>query len=81
LLLIDDWGLDPITSARRNDLKEIMDDRHGQSFFMLISQLPNDQWYASIADNTLLTLFSICSCTTRTVSYSRVNRCVKYSGS
>ena len=32
---------------------EIMDDRHGSSSTILISQLPTDQWYQSIGDNTL----------------------------
>jgi DNA replication protein DnaC len=53
LLLIDDWGLEPMTPAQRNDLMEIMDDRHGNASCMMISQLPTDQWYASIGDNTL----------------------------
>jgi len=53
LMIIDDWGLEPLTPAQRNDLMEIMDDRHGQSSCMMISQLPTDQWYASIGDNTL----------------------------
>ena len=29
LLLIDDWGLNALTTAQRHDLMEIMDDRHG----------------------------------------------------
>lgn len=53
LLLIDDWGLEPLTLAHRNDLMEIMDDRHGHTATLVISQLPTDQWYASIGDNTL----------------------------
>ena len=53
LLIIDDWGLEPLKPAHRNDLMEIMDDRHGQTSTMVISQLPTDQWYASIGDNTL----------------------------
>jgi DNA replication protein DnaC len=53
LLLIDDWGLEPLKPAHRNDLMEIMDDRHGQTSTVVISQLPTDQWYASIGDNTL----------------------------
>ena len=53
LLVIDDWGLEPLTQAHRNDLMEIMDDRHGHSSTLMISQLPTDQWYASIGDNTL----------------------------
>src|SRR5690554_3947815 len=52
-LLIDDWGLEPLKPAYRNDLMEIMDDRHGQASTLMISQLPTDQWYASIGDNTL----------------------------
>ena len=39
--------------VHRNDLMEIMDDRHGQTSTLVISQLPTDQWYASIGDNTL----------------------------
>jgi DNA replication protein DnaC len=30
-----------------------MDDRHGQTSTLVISQLPIDQWYTSIGDNTL----------------------------
>lgn len=53
LLILDDWGLEPLTSAQRNDLMEIMDDRHGVHSTMIISQLPTDQWYNTIGDNTL----------------------------
>jgi DNA replication protein DnaC len=53
LLLIDDWGLEAFTAAQRNDLMEIMDDRHGATSTLIISQLPTDQWYAAIGDNTL----------------------------
>lgn len=53
LLIIDDWGLEPLLPAHRNDLMEIMDDRHGNTSTLMISQLPTDQWYASIGDNTL----------------------------
>ena len=53
LLIIDDWGLEPLTPAHRNDLMEIMDDRHGLTSTLVISQLPTDPWYASIGDNTL----------------------------
>jgi DNA replication protein DnaC len=53
LLIIDDWGLETLKPAHRNDLMEIMDDRHGQTSTVVISQLPTDQWYASIGDNTL----------------------------
>ena len=53
VLIIDDWGLETFTSAQRNDLMEIMDDRHGSKSTMVLSQLPTDQWYAAIGDNTL----------------------------
>ena len=53
LLIIDDWGLEPLNLAHRNDLMEIMDDRHGYSSTLMISQLPTDQWHSSIGDNTL----------------------------
>ncbi len=53
LLILDDWGLEPLKAAQRNDLMEIMDDRHGSTSTTIISQLPTDQWYQSIGDNTL----------------------------
>jgi DNA replication protein DnaC len=53
LLILDDWGLEALKPAERNDLMEIMDDRHGHTATLVISQLPTDQWYASIGDNTL----------------------------
>lgn len=53
LLIIDDWGLETLTTSHRHDLMEIMDDRHGHSSTMMLSQLPTDQWYATIGDNTL----------------------------
>lgn len=53
LLIIDDWGLEALTQPQRNDFMEIMDDRHGETATMILSQLPTDQWYATIGDNTL----------------------------
>ncbi len=53
ILILDDWGLEPLKSAHRNDLMEIMDDRNGTSSTVIISQLPTDEWYQSIGDNTL----------------------------
>lgn len=53
LLILDDWGLEALTPAHRNDLMEIMDDRYGIHSTMILSQLPTDQWYATIGDNTL----------------------------
>ena len=53
LLVLDDWGLEPLKAAQRNDLMEIMDDRHGSSSTAIISQLPTEEWHQSIGDNTL----------------------------
>lgn len=53
LLILDDWGLEPLNAAQRNDLMEIMDDRHGHSSTAILSQLPTEEWYQSIGDNTL----------------------------
>lgn len=53
LLMLDDWGLEPLKAPQRNDLMEIMDDRHESTSTIIISQLPTDQWYQSIGDNTL----------------------------
>ena len=53
LLIIDDWGLEPLKAAQRNDLMEIMDDRHDSSSTAIISQLPTEEWHQSIGDNTL----------------------------
>jgi len=53
VLIIDDWGLEPLQPAHRHDLLEILDDRHDSASTIVISQLPLDQWYLSIGDNTL----------------------------
>jgi len=53
VLILDDWGLEPLKAAQRNDLMEIMDDRHESSSTVVISQLPTEEWHQSIGDNTL----------------------------
>lgn len=53
LLILDDWGLEPLTQTQRNDLLEIMDDRHNQSSTIVTSQLPVSKWHDSIGDATL----------------------------
>ncbi|WP_422414320.1 MULTISPECIES: IS21-like element helper ATPase IstB [unclassified Endozoicomonas] len=53
LLILDDWGLEPLTQQQRNDLLEVMDDRHEQSSTLVTSQLPTRQWHGSIGDETL----------------------------
>src|SRR5437868_4696472 len=44
LLILDDWGLAPLTPEQGRDLLEILDDRHGCSSTIVTSQLPVDHW-------------------------------------
>lgn len=53
LLLLDDWGLEVLSLGQRNDLLEIMEDRHGFKSTIITSQLPFTQWYQAIGDATL----------------------------
>ena len=53
LLILDDWGLTPMTDSQRRDLLEIMDDRHEQSSTIVTSQLPVKLWHEAIGDMTL----------------------------
>lgn len=53
LLVLDDWGVAPMTDANRRDLLEIIDDRYNQSATLITSQLPVNTWHDSIGDATL----------------------------
>ena len=53
VLLLDDWGLEKMTLSQRNDLLEIMEDRHGLKSTIVTSQLPITQWHKAIGDATL----------------------------
>lgn len=53
LLILDDWGLAPLTAAERRDLLEIFEDRHGRAATIVTSQLPVDAWHDVIGDPTL----------------------------
>ena len=53
LLILDDWGLAPLTSQQGRDLLEIVDDRHGRASTIVTSQLPVANWHELIADPTV----------------------------
>jgi len=53
VLIIDDWGLETLTQSQRNDLLEIMEDRHGSKSTIFTSQLPTTKWHTHIGDATL----------------------------
>lgn len=53
LLILDDWGLAPMTAEQRRDLLEIVDDRHGRASTIVTSQVPVERWHDVIGDPTL----------------------------
>ncbi|MEX1669441.1 IS21-like element helper ATPase IstB [Zhongshania guokunii] len=53
LLIIDDWGLDILTQQQRNDLLEVVEDRHGRGATLITSQLPSTHWHEAIGEPTL----------------------------
>lgn len=53
VLVIDNWGLAPLTDESRRDLLEIVDDRHGARSTIITSQLPVPHWHEAIGDPTL----------------------------
>jgi DNA replication protein DnaC len=53
LIVIDDWGPEPLTAEQRRDLLEIVDDRYDKGSLLITSQVPVPQWHDVIADPTL----------------------------
>ena len=59
MLLLDDWGVNPLTQPERSDLLEILDDRVATRSTMALghpvitSQLPVEHWHEYLADPTL----------------------------
>lgn len=53
LLIIDDFGLQALDGSNRTVLLEIIEDRHGNRSTIITSQLPVDQWYDIIGEQTI----------------------------
>jgi DNA replication protein DnaC len=53
LLILDDWGPEPLGAEQRRDLLEIVDDRYDKGSLLITSQVPVAQWHDVIADPTL----------------------------
>jgi len=53
LLIIDDWGPEPLNHEQRRDLLEIVDDRYDKGSLLITSQLPFDRLYDVVGDPTL----------------------------
>lgn len=52
LLILDDWGLEPLNAQQRSDLLEIIDARYEFKSTMITSQLPVANWYEMIGEST-----------------------------
>jgi DNA replication protein DnaC len=53
LIVIDDFGLAPLSPEATRDLLEVLDDRYGTSSTLVSSQLPTKSWYNTMEDPTL----------------------------
>jgi DNA replication protein DnaC len=52
LLILDDWGLEPLTAQARHDLLEILEDRYGRRSTLVTSQVPVADWHGLIGHAT-----------------------------
>ena len=53
LLIIDDWGPEPLTAEQRRDLLEIVDDRYDKGSLLITSQVAVSRWHEVIGDMTI----------------------------
>lgn len=53
LLIIDDFGIQPLDAAGRTSLMEIMEDRHGKASTLFTSQVPVNKWFDLIGEQTI----------------------------
>jgi DNA replication protein DnaC len=53
LLILDDFGLEPLGPDARRDLLEILEDRWGRGATLVTAQVPLDRWHEVIGDPTL----------------------------
>jgi DNA replication protein DnaC len=53
LIIVDDWGPEPLTAEQARDLLEIVDDRYDKGSLLITSQVPVTQWHDIIANPTL----------------------------
>jgi DNA replication protein DnaC len=53
VLVMDDWGVAPLSDEGRRDLLELLDDRYDRKSTVVTSQLAVDDWHDYLADPTL----------------------------
>ena len=52
LLILDDFGLEPLDAGARHDLLEILEERYSRRSTVVTSQLPLSTWHEVIGDPT-----------------------------
>lgn len=53
LLILDDFGIQPLDAPSRAALMEIIEDRHGKSATIITSQVPVSKWHDIIGEKTV----------------------------
>jgi DNA replication protein DnaC len=53
LLILDDWGPEPLSAVEARDLLEIVEDRYDKGSLILASQIPVARWHELIGAPTL----------------------------
>ena len=53
LLILDDFGIQPLDSQSRASLLDIIEDRHGKRSTIITSQVPVSDWHDIIGDQTV----------------------------
>ena len=53
LIILDDFGLQPLDSQNRIALLELIEDRHNSGSMIVTSQLPVSKWYEIIGEKTI----------------------------
>jgi DNA replication protein DnaC len=53
VLVLDDFGLAPLTAEQRRDLLEVLEDRYDRGSTIITSQLPIEHWHEIIGDPTI----------------------------
>lgn len=53
LVIIDDFGIQPLDTQARAMLMEIIEDRHGKGSTLITSQVPVSKWYEVIGEQTI----------------------------
>jgi DNA replication protein DnaC len=52
LLILDDWGPEPLTAEHQRDLLEIVEDRYDSGSLLITSQVPVERWYELVGNPT-----------------------------